>query len=141
MRPSLGGLGSRLSRRRGGAAGAGGGGAAGAGGGKRQQRRRRRQGRRRAAPGREMALDEAHRIVRKSYSTERTFAMVEGEAKVCFVVDRTASKPDIAEAVFALYGMRPISVNTSRTIYGKKAFVKFASAEKAKDLATDMGML
>ena len=142
MRPSLGGLGSRLSRRRGGGGGAAAGeGAAGTGGGKRQQRRRRRQGRRRAAPGREMALDEAHKIVLKSYSTERTFAMVEGEAKVCFVVARTASKADIAEAVFALYGMRPVSVNTSRTIYGKKAFVKFASAEKAKDLATNMGML
>ena len=88
-----------------------------------------------------MDPDEAHRIVLKPYSTERTFAMVDGEAKVCFIVDRRASKPDIADAVSALYGMRPVSVNTSRTIYGKKAFVRFASAEKAKDLATDMGML
>ena len=88
-----------------------------------------------------MAPDEARRIILKPYSTERTFVMVEAEAKVCFIVDRRATKFDIADAVSALYGMRPVSVNTSRTIYGKKAFVRFASAEKAKDLATDMGML
>lgn len=88
-----------------------------------------------------MDPDEARRIVRKAYSTERTFAMVEGEAKVCFIVERTASKADIARAVSSLYGMRPTAVNTSRTIYGKKAFVRFASAAKAKDLATNMGML
>lgn len=131
MRPSLGGLGSRLAhvpgagRSKPRAKAAGGDGA-------------KKAGRRRRAP---MTIDRAHTIIRRPYNTERTFAMVEGEAKVCFVVARTASKADIAEAVSALYGMRPVSVNTSRTIYGKKAFVKFASAEKAKDLATNMGML
>ena len=88
-----------------------------------------------------MTVDRAHTVVLRPYNTERTFAMVEGEAKVCFIVERTASKADIAEAVSVLYGQRPASVNTSRTIYGKKAFVKFETAEKAKDLASDMGML
>ena len=34
-----------------------------------------------------------------------------------------------------------IDVNTARTISGKKAFVKFESLEKARDLATKIGML
>lgn len=125
MKPSLGSLGSRLSRGRGGAGKAGS--AAG-----------RPSGRSRRPP---MTVDRAHTIVLRPYNTERTFAMVEGEAKVCFIVERTASKADIVEAVSVLYGQRPASVNTSRTIYGKKAFVKFETAEKAKDLASDMGML
>lgn len=127
MKPSLGSLGSRLSHGRGrdGAGRDGGSGGAAA-------------GRPRRLP---MTIDRAHTVVLRPYNTERTFAMVEGEAKVCFIVARKASKADITEAVSVLYGQRPASVNTSRTIYGKKAFVKFETAEKAKDLASDMGML
>ena len=126
MKPSLGSLGSRLSHGRGG------------GGGKDSDSGGRAAGRPRRP---RMTVDRAHTIVRRPYNTERTFAMVEGEAKVCFIVERTASKADIAEAVSVLYGQNPASINTSRTIYGKKAFVKFETAEKAKDLASDMGML
>lgn len=129
MKPSLGGLGSRLGRGRGAGKAKAKAGRADAGQGA---------GRRRRAP---MTVDRAHFIIRRPYNTERTFAMVEGEAKVCFIVERTSSKEDIAEAVAVLYGQRPASVNTARTISGKKAFVKFATAEKAKDLASDMGML
>ena len=35
----------------------------------------------------------------------------------------------------------PISVNTARTVYGKKAFVQFGSIDKARDLATKIGVL
>lgn len=127
MKPSLGGLGSRLGRGRGAGRAGAGRGEAGQGAG----------GRRRIP----MTVDRAHYIIRRPYNTERTFAMVEGEAKVCFIVERTSTKEDIAEAVAVLYGQRPASVNTARTISGKKAFVKFPTAEKAKDLASDMGML
>ena len=131
MKPSLGSLGSRLSHGRGDGAGRdGGSGVAGGAAGRSRLSRR--------PP---MTIDRAHTVVLRPYNTERTFAMVEGEAKVCFIVARKASKADIAEAVSVLYGQRPASVNTSRTIYGKKAFVKFETAEKAKDLASDMGML
>lgn len=128
MKPSLGGLGSRLGRGAGKAKAKAGRADAGQGGAGRRRRAR-------------MTVDRAHAIIRRPYNTERTFAMVEGEAKVCFIVERTSSKEDIAEAVAVLYGQRPASVNTARTISGKKAFVKFATAEKAKDLASDMGML
>jgi large subunit ribosomal protein L23 len=56
-------------------------------------------------------------------------------------VDRSASKLQIIEAVGALYNQKVTNVNTARTIYGKKAFVQFETTEKARDLATKIGML
>ena len=84
---------------------------------------------------------EAMRIVIRPYITEKTFAMVENEQKICFIVDKTANKPKIKEAINVLYNEKALDVNTARTIYGKKAFVKFESIEKARDLATKIGML
>ena len=89
----------------------------------------------------EMSADDAARIIIRPYVTERTFGMVETESKICFLVKQTATKREIAEAVNVLYGKETRNVNTSRTIYGKKAFVQFENAEKARDLATDIGML
>ena len=88
-----------------------------------------------------MNVDQASRIIVKPYITEKTFAMVENERKICFIVERSASKPQIAEAVKTLYKQDVTNVNTARTIYGKKAFVQFESTEKARDLATKIGML
>ncbi|MDX1533552.1 MAG: 50S ribosomal protein L23 [Nitrosopumilaceae archaeon] len=88
-----------------------------------------------------MNVDDALKIVLKPYITEKTFAMVENESKVCFIVDKTASKPQIAEAIDILYNEKAVNVNTARTIYGKKAFVQFENTEKARDLATKIGML
>jgi large subunit ribosomal protein L23 len=88
-----------------------------------------------------MNVDQASKIILKPYITEKTFAMIENESKICFIVDKTASKPQIIEAVSALYNQKATNVNTARTIYGKKAFVKFETTEKARDLATKIGML
>ncbi|MCH7967087.1 MAG: 50S ribosomal protein L23 [Nitrosopumilus sp.] len=88
-----------------------------------------------------MNVDQANRIIVKPYITEKTFAMVENESKVCFIVERSASKPQIAEAVKILYNQNVIKVNTARTIYGKKAIVQFDTTAKARDLATKIGML
>ena len=88
-----------------------------------------------------MNADQAGKVLIKPYITEKTFAMIENESKICFIVEKTASKPDIAEAVKILYNEKATNVNTARTIYGKKAFVQFENAEKARDLATKIGML
>ena len=88
-----------------------------------------------------MNVDQASKIIVKPYITEKTFAMVENEKKICFIVEISASKPQIKEAVKALYNENVINVNTARTIYGKKAFVQFENTEKARDLATKIGML
>jgi large subunit ribosomal protein L23 len=88
-----------------------------------------------------MNVDQATKIILKPYITEKTFAMIENESKICFIVDRSASKPQVAEAVNALYNEKVVNVHTARTIYGKKAFVQFETTEKARDLATKIGML
>jgi len=46
-----------------------------------------------------MNIDQAMKIIVKPYITEKTFAMVENESKICFIVERSASKPEIKEAV------------------------------------------
>jgi large subunit ribosomal protein L23 len=50
-----------------------------------------------------MNIDQAMKIIVKPYITEKTFAMVENESKICFIVERSASKPEIKEAVKTLY--------------------------------------
>ncbi|MGY5142670.1 MAG: 50S ribosomal protein L23 [Nitrosopumilus sp.] len=88
-----------------------------------------------------MNVQEATKIILKPYITEKTFAMVENESKICFIVERSANKTEIAEAVKTLYNEKATNVNTARTIYGKKAFVQFETTDKARDLATKIGML
>jgi large subunit ribosomal protein L23 len=88
-----------------------------------------------------MNIEEASKIILKPYITEKTFALVENEQKICFVVDGNASKPKIVAAVKTLYNENALQVNTARTVYGKKAYVKFETTDKARDLATKIGML
>jgi len=88
-----------------------------------------------------MNTDEAIQIVLKPYITEKTFALVEKENRICFIVKDNATKPKIMEAVKILYDEEPTAVNVCKTVYGKKAFVKFQTTEKARDLATKIGML
>jgi large subunit ribosomal protein L23 len=88
-----------------------------------------------------MNLDEATKIILKPYITEKTFAMVENEKKICFIVDRNAAKPKIIQAIKTLYNENVLGVNTARTVNGKKAFVEFETTDKARDLATKIGML
>jgi len=88
-----------------------------------------------------MNVEQAMKIILRPYITEKTFAMIENENKICFIVELTAKKPEITEAVNTLYNQKAIKVNTARTIYGKKAYVKFETTEKARDLATKIGML
>lgn len=88
-----------------------------------------------------MNAEQASRIILNPHITEKTFGMAEEQSRICFIVARSATKPQIAEAVKTLYNQEAVGVNTARTVYGKKAFVTFRNAEKAKDLASEIGML
>ena len=88
-----------------------------------------------------MNVEQATAIIIRRHITDKTISMVENYQKICFLVKREASKPMILDAVKTLYNENTISVETARTIYGKKAFVKFESVDKARDLATKIGML
>ena len=88
-----------------------------------------------------MKVELANKIILHPYITERTFELVETEKKICFIVERTASKAAIKNAINTLYEQKAISVNTARTVYGKKAFAEFESVDIARELATKIGML
>ena len=88
-----------------------------------------------------MKVELANKIILHPYITEKTFELVETEKKICFIVERTASKLAIKNAINTLYKQKAITVNSARTVYGKKAFAEFESVEIARDLATKIGML
>jgi large subunit ribosomal protein L23 len=88
-----------------------------------------------------MNTDEATHIILKPYVTEKTFSLIENESRICFLVKEETTKPKIMQAIKVLYNESPVTVNVCRTVYGKKAFVKFETVEKARDLATKIGML
>jgi large subunit ribosomal protein L23 len=88
-----------------------------------------------------MNTTQATKIILRPYITEKTFALVEKDSRICFIVDSHASKSLIKEAIKTLYEEDALDINTAKTIVGKKAFVKFESVEKARDLATKIGML
>jgi len=88
-----------------------------------------------------MKVEQANKIILNPFITEKTFELVEAQKKICFIVEKTAKKPEIKEAIKVLYNENVIDVNTARTIYGKKAFVEFESVDVARDLATKIGML
>jgi large subunit ribosomal protein L23 len=88
-----------------------------------------------------MKVSQANKIILNPYITEKTFELVETQKRICFIVEKTASKTSIKEAIKTLYEENPVNVNTVRTVYGKKAFIEFESIDKARDLATNIGML
>ena len=88
-----------------------------------------------------MRIELASKIILNPYITEKTFELVETQKKICFIVEKTASKLAIKDAINVLYEEKAVSVNTARTIYGKKAFVEFESVDIARNLATKIGML
>lgn len=74
--------------------------------------------------------------------TERSVYMIENENKLVFVVDRRATKTEIAEAVKKLYQIEVKEVNTLIDREGnKKAFVKLKEGYQASEVAIKLGIL
>lgn len=88
-----------------------------------------------------MNTTEATKIIIRPYVTEKTFSLIEKDSRICFIVNSSANKAVIKEAIQTLYEENVVDINTAKTISGKKAFVKFETVEKARDLATKIGML
>ena len=88
-----------------------------------------------------MKIELANKIILHPYITEKTFELVETQKKICFIVEKTASKSAIKTAINTLYEENAVAINTARTVYGKKAFVEFETVDVARDLATKIGML
>ena len=88
-----------------------------------------------------MKVEEANKIILNPFITEKTFELVESQKKICFIVEKTAKKPEIKEAIKILYNENVTNVNTARTVYGKKAFAEFETVDHARDLASKLGVL
>jgi large subunit ribosomal protein L23 len=87
------------------------------------------------------ALNDVSGIILRPYITEKTFNMIEKENKLAFIVAEKATKKQIMEAIMIMYESKAIGVNITRTIQGKKAIVKFQTAEGARELATKLGLV
>jgi len=87
------------------------------------------------------ALNDVSGIILRPYITEKTFNMIEKENKLTFIVAEKATKKQIMEAIMIMYESKAIGVNITRTIQGKKAIVKFQTAEGARELATKLGLV
>jgi large subunit ribosomal protein L23 len=88
-----------------------------------------------------LRLEDAQKVIIRPYVTERTFDQIARENKLCFMVADAASKRQIASAVEALYEVKVRTVNTLRSIGGKKAFVRLVPEESATDLASKLGLV
>jgi ribosomal protein L23 len=95
----------------------------------------------RPRPLENMSAEDDRRIIIKPYITEKAFNLIEGQNMIIFIVDRHASKKKIKAALKTLYETDAQQVNTLRSIRGKKAIVKFAAEEGARDLATTLGLV
>lgn len=88
-----------------------------------------------------MTSEQAATLIVAPYVTEKTFNQIEKENKLAFIVTEKATKKQIIEAISILYEADIKEVNTTRTIRGKKAFVKFRNPEGARDLATKLALV
>jgi len=88
-----------------------------------------------------MTSEQAATLIVAPYVTEKTFNQIEKENKLAFIVTEKATKKQIIDAINILYEADIDEVNTTRTIRGKKAFVKFKTPEGARDLATKLALV
>ncbi len=88
-----------------------------------------------------MTSEQAANLIMAPYVTEKTFNQIERENKLAFIVAEKATKKQIINAILVLYEADIAEVNTTRTIRGKKAFVKFKAPDGARDLATKLALV
>jgi large subunit ribosomal protein L23 len=88
-----------------------------------------------------MTSEQAANLIMAPYVTEKTFNQIEKENKLAFIVAEKATKKQIINAILILYEAEIAEVNTTRTIRGKKAFVKFKAPDGARDLATKLALV
>ncbi len=87
----------------------------------------------------ELALFE---VIEYPLVSEKAVGMIEKENKLCFVVNKKATKTDVKKAVETLYNVKVDSVNMMRDMKARKrAFVRINEKFKAEDLATKLGVL
>ncbi|MEM4743091.1 MAG: 50S ribosomal protein L23 [Pyrobaculum sp.] len=81
-------------------------------------------------------------MIKNFVITEKALRLAEGENKITVVVDRGATKKQIANEIQRLYGVKVEKVNVVITPRGeKKAYVKLREGYSAMDLLSRIGVL
>ncbi len=74
-------------------------------------------------------------------STEKSLRLMESENKLVFVVQRTAKKQEIKEAIEKTFNAKVVNVNTLIKGSKKRAYVTFSAETPAIDIATNLGLM
>lgn len=86
-------------------------------------------------------MERFYKVIKRPLITEKTFDLIEKENKLAFIVDRTANKSQIKNAVEKIHNVKVIKVNTLITSSGeKKAFIKLHPDNSAQDIAINLGI-
>ncbi len=81
-------------------------------------------------------------MIRRFVVTEKALRLAEKENKITVIVDRAATKKQIADEIQRLYNVKVDEVNTLITPRGeKKAYVKLSREHSAMDLLSRLGVL
>lgn len=90
----------------------------------------------------EITQTEPFDIIKFVVMTEKAIQLIESQNKLVFVVDRNAEKKDIKKAVENAFSANVSNVQTMIDQLGrKKAFVRFAKAGEAGEIAIKLGIL
>jgi len=85
---------------------------------------------------------QSHDVIKYPTMTERSVYMIENENKLIFIVNREATKPQIATAIKELYQVEAKEINTLINRQGeKKAFIKLKEGFSASEVAIKLGIL
>ena len=81
-------------------------------------------------------------MIRRFVITEKALRLAERENKITVIVDRAATKKQIADEIQRLYNVKVEKVNTLISPRGeKKAYVKLSREHGAMDLLSRLGVL
>jgi large subunit ribosomal protein L23 len=81
-------------------------------------------------------------VIKYPLSTEKSIRLMESENKLCFIVEKKATKKDIRDAIEKEFKVKVESVNTFNSMKGeKKAYVKLSPETPAIDIATQLGLI
>jgi len=75
------------------------------------------------------------------YATEKTFALIERENSLQFIVDRDADKASIRREVETLFDVKVVKVTLKSGKKGKVATVRLEAENSASELATRIGVV
>jgi len=80
-------------------------------------------------------------VIIRPHVSEKSFALIQQQNTLTFIVNREASKSSIKRAVEVLYGVKVDRVRVAITPQGKKAYVRLSKEFSASDIASKIGIL